>query len=266
MSKKNRKKSFAEWKERLEKNPSKKTLHYVLTDVWSLKNEEGEQLQILKEEIISTLLKNNPTKKDLSLAINYSHNPLLEKEALKKISEMTEEENDVLRYIIENFPKKREAAALKLFKQNPSIYDLYRILECDSLREEAWEKFLAQNPNSQDFCYVIKHVKALRKKIGRMLLEKGATEAELRSIMMYIAELAEEAWLKILENPIDNYLLVHIINHGEVEIIKEKVWRKLLEKGLYKRDILEICGSKRCPMSIKEQAQILFKNKKFRKG
>lgn len=252
-------KSFEEWKKCIGKNPSKKILHYILTDVWVLKNEEKGHLGILKEEITSKLLE-NPSKKDLSLVINYSNNPLLQRRAWWKIFDTNPIENGDLLYIIENFPEKREAAALKLFQQSPSIYDLYRILEwSDFLREEAWEKFLNQNPTSDNFCYVIEHVIPLREKVGRMLLEKGTTtKNELLSIIMHIAELAKEAWTKFSEDKIDNYLLVHIIKFGEIESIKEKVWNKLLSQGLNERDFREIIPSKEAPLFIKEQAKILY--------
>jgi len=106
--------------------------------------------------------------------------------------------NNDLRYIIRYVESLRQEAWQLLLSQEPTNNDLRYIIECvRSLRQEAGQRLLSQEPTNDDLRYIIRYVKSLRQEAWQLLLSQEPTNDDLRYIIAYVKPLRQEAKLRL---------------------------------------------------------------------
>ena len=98
--------------------------------------------------------------------------------------------------------KTREQRLADLFTQGKILGffndDLrYIIRYVKSLRQEAWQLLLSQEPTNDDLCYIIEYVKSLRQEAWQLLLSQEPTNDDLRYIIENVKPLRQEAKLRL---------------------------------------------------------------------
>ena len=103
---------------------------------------------------------------------------------------------------VNTLTKTREQRLADLFTQGKILGffndDLrYIIRYVKSLRQEAWQLLLSQEPTNDDLCYIIEYVKSLRQEAWQLLLSQEPTNDDLRYIIENVKPLRQEAKLRL---------------------------------------------------------------------
>jgi hypothetical protein len=119
-------------------------------------------------------------------------------------------------------PHTKQVVVKKLFKQNPSNYELRCIIEYTDYKTRAWKQLLKQNPSINDMSYIIEHTD-YKQQAWEHMLRQEPTGEDLGYIVKY-TDYKQQAWEQLKKQDPSNRVLNNILDYcSDMKINKQVI-------------------------------------------
>lgn len=134
-----------------------------------------------------------------------------------------------------------EKAMDQLFKQQPTLYELYQIMRDapSEFQQKAFERLIERGENAYKFIVsTVIQIPQLRDAAWKKLIEIGPRSRELRLIAEYLDSMKLDCWRIILTQQISNEELINLME--EYDELREAAWEKLTGREFTNRELCRI--------------------------